>query len=223
MTRPWGDLEARLAAVSGGDAALDARAHYDGWADSYDGDLDRYGYVAHQLAVDALAATGLPAGAAIVDVGCGTGLVGAALAGRGYAVVHGIDVSLRMLARARATGAYRQLVCADVGGGFGGGFGGRPPGRRPHGYDGLVSVGAVGPGHLGPTHVPSLVRLVKPGAPLVVYTNAACMQDARYGQMFDELHRSGAWTIVRTETSNYMTNLERPGILVVARRGLAGP
>lgn len=49
----------------------------------------------------------------VVDLGCGTGLVAEALAGRAQSLV-GVDLSEKMLRQAHARGDYTQLVCADV-------------------------------------------------------------------------------------------------------------
>lgn len=49
----------------------------------------------------------------VLDLGCGTGLVGEAFAGRPHSLV-GIDLSEKMLARARARGRYTHLACTDV-------------------------------------------------------------------------------------------------------------
>lgn len=49
----------------------------------------------------------------VVDLGCGTGLVAEALAGRAQSLV-GVDLSEKMLSQARARGDYTQLACADV-------------------------------------------------------------------------------------------------------------
>lgn len=67
-------------------------------------------------AIDLLAQVpDLPAGD-VVDLGCGNGAVGAALAARfaGRRVV-GVDASPAMLAEARATGAYDRVIRADAG------------------------------------------------------------------------------------------------------------
>lgn len=50
---------------------------------------------------------------AVLDLGCGTGLVGVALAGTG-AVVTGVDLSPGMLAQASKRGAYAKLLKDDV-------------------------------------------------------------------------------------------------------------
>ena len=50
---------------------------------------------------------------AAVDLGCGTGLVGAAL-GQQVGAIDGMDLSPNMLAKAEARGLYRQLRAGDV-------------------------------------------------------------------------------------------------------------
>lgn len=52
-------------------------------------------------------------GMRVLDLGCGTGLVGEAFAGRPLALV-GVDLSEKMLEKAKARGRYTQLACADV-------------------------------------------------------------------------------------------------------------
>lgn len=49
----------------------------------------------------------------VLDLGCGTGLVGAAFAPHALRIV-GVDLSSRMLARARATGLYERLEQEDI-------------------------------------------------------------------------------------------------------------
>ena len=66
---------------------------------------------------EALAAMVRPkieAGERIVDLGCGTGLVGAALAGSGAHVI-GVDLSVRMLEIASRRGAYASLEQGELG------------------------------------------------------------------------------------------------------------
>lgn len=66
-------------------------------------------------ALDLLRALGpLPEGP-VVDLGCGSGLAGPALAGLGRALT-GVDASPAMLAEARARGVYDRLDEADIAG-----------------------------------------------------------------------------------------------------------
>ncbi len=86
---------------------------YDDWAASYDRDLADWGYRMPEVVAEAVVAAGVGTGP-ILDVGCGTGLVGRALQARGVSSVIGLDVSARSLELARATGAYGEVREADV-------------------------------------------------------------------------------------------------------------
>ena len=64
-------------------------------------------------ALDLLRAVGpLPAGP-VVDLGCGSGMAGAALKGLSRRLI-GVDASESMLDKAQATGTYDDLICADI-------------------------------------------------------------------------------------------------------------
>lgn len=93
----------------------DARGLYRDWAPVYDATITRFGpYLAPDMIADAMAARLADRDAPILDVACGTGLLGAALARRGYRALWGMDLSPEMLDRARQKGCYAGLVEADV-------------------------------------------------------------------------------------------------------------
>lgn len=54
------------------------------------------------------------AGARVVDLGCGTGRIGAWLAARGASAVTGVDISPEMLERAAARNVYARLIESDI-------------------------------------------------------------------------------------------------------------
>lgn len=109
-----------LAAISGGDGgprASDAyvRTTFDQFADTFDEKLSLLDYKAPQLAAAAVArALGAPRGDLdVLDAGCGTGLCGPLL--RPYARrLTGVDLSARMLVRARARSSYDDLAEAEL-------------------------------------------------------------------------------------------------------------
>ena len=125
---------ARAAALAPGHPGLDAlrsaradldagrltgafvRGLFDGYADRFDADLTgRLGYAAPAILARALAeAGGLPRGDRdVIDLGCGTGLSGAAL--RPFARrLAGVDLSPRMVERARDRGIYDRLDVGDL-------------------------------------------------------------------------------------------------------------
>ncbi|MDJ0608565.1 MAG: methyltransferase domain-containing protein [Kiloniellales bacterium] len=200
----------KLADVSGKDVSIDPAEHYDAWADSYDRDLlQEYGYRAHRIAAKALSDL-LPDGAArIIDVGCGTGLVGLELAKLGYGRLEGVDISEGMLAEAAKTGVYQELIRQDAE---------KAPAPEQGVYDAVISVGSFGLGHLGPEAFPNLVSLARPGAPVVIFMNAEPYVDQDYARHVADLERDGVWVVTRIEDHNYMDALERPGKLILARR-----
>ena len=206
--------EGRLAEVSGQDVSIDPAEHYDGWADSYDRELlQDYGYCAHRIAANALAAELPDRGAELLDVGCGTGLVGVELAAVGFTAIDGMDISARMIEHAAETGVYRQLIRQDAG---------QPSAIPEARYHGVVSAGSFGKGHLGPEALGGLIALVRPGGAGVIFMNAEPYLNDNYESHLHALEAAGTWRVERIEDHNYMDALERPGKLIVARRGGGG-
>lgn len=84
---------------------------YARWAPTYDALDDR-------LDIDLLdalrALRTLVPGSRVVDLGCGTGRIGAWLAARGAREVFGVDVCKEMLDRASARALYASTTCASV-------------------------------------------------------------------------------------------------------------
>jgi len=87
---------------------------YDDWAASYDADLTSWDYRAPAVVADTVLAR-LPDASSVLDVGCGTGLVGRALRDRGFTgTLRGLDISEASLEVARSDGAYDELGRADL-------------------------------------------------------------------------------------------------------------
>ena len=205
-----GALRGFVAKLTAMRAEDDAHEVYEEWAPTYESDLvGGYGYTAHRIAADAMAAACPDRGAAILDIGCGTGLVAVELAARGFSAVDGFDASPRMLAEARAKGVYRDLFEGDV----------RDPGAIvPARYDAVIAVGVFGAGHLGPEDLHRFARPVRAGGPIVLYSSALRWVEDDYPSHIERLETDGIWTVEQLRTSNYMDRIERPGWLVVARR-----
>jgi SAM-dependent methyltransferase len=157
MTDP--DLSTAYA-LSGPD---DCRRLYADWASTYDADFAAgmdYLLPAHVAAAFVRAGGVGP----VLDVGAGTGLLGAALRGAGFAgVIDGIDLVTQMLTRARGLNIYRDLTAGDV----------TRPLTLPGPYGGLVSSGTFTRGHVGPQALPHLLAVAAPGAIFAISVNAA--------------------------------------------------
>lgn len=93
----------------------DARALYRDWAPVYEATISHFGpYLAPDMIAGALAERLADRAAPILDVACGTGLLGQALARQGFGAVWGLDLSPEMLDQARAKGCYAGLIEGDV-------------------------------------------------------------------------------------------------------------
>jgi predicted TPR repeat methyltransferase len=144
------------------DGPESCRRLYAAWAESYDTDFAQgMDYLLPAQVASAFLAAG--GSAPVLDVGTGTGLLGAALRGAGLAgVIDGVDLSAPMLARAARLDLYRRLTEADI----------TQPLDLPGGYAGVVSSGTFTHGHVGPRALPHLLALAAPDALFALSVNA---------------------------------------------------
>ncbi len=89
--------------------ATEVAARYDAWAATYEQTLNDWHYDAPNVSARLVAEHLLDRNAAVLDVGCGTGLTGRALAAQGFGAIDGIDISRVSLEVAKGRGTYRQL------------------------------------------------------------------------------------------------------------------
>ena len=158
---------------------------YDAWAQTYDNDLASWSYQAPDVVAETVV-TRQPAAASVLDVGCGTGLVGQALRARGFAgQILGLDLSDASLEIAQQRGAYDSLGRADL------------QQRLPledDSVDAVVCVGVM-------TYLPEveaawreLARTARPRG-LVVATQREDLWHTRTCQaVVDRLENEGVWT-----------------------------
>ncbi len=197
----------RLTSMRGGENSLEV---YEDWATTYEKTMvNEYGYIAPQIAVDVLEKCKVGKNHNILDLGCGTGLVGTELFSRGYTVIDGVDISREMLKEARSKSIYRELIVGDLTKFID--FGGRS-------YDCLIGVGCFGNGHVGPEFMETITRYVRSDGILVLYMNGIPFLEDNYPSYFSELEEKQIWQILFLEKSNYMNGLDRPGWTVAARR-----
>ncbi len=113
----------------------------------------------------------------VLDVGAGTGLCGAILAGLGVGPIDATDISAEMLDQAMRKDIYRDAIEADLNHGI--------PVPR-HSYSGIVSSGTFTHGHLGPEVLPALLRVARPGAQFALSINARHFEKLGFA---DALHQ----------------------------------
>jgi len=87
---------------------------YDSWAPTYDDTLAEWDYRAPEEAVIILQ-NAIPKNSRILDVGCGTGLMGVALRKANFSgPIDGIDISAESLSTAKKCDVYRSLRQVDL-------------------------------------------------------------------------------------------------------------
>ncbi|MBM85324.1 MAG: methyltransferase type 11 [Rhodospirillaceae bacterium] len=186
---------------------------YEDWAPAYESSMvGEYGYIAPRISVDLFSSLVTDTNAKIIDLGCGTGLVGVELVKRGYRQIDGLDISENMLAEARSKGVYRDLIQANM----------TKPLGIPRSYEAAIGVGCFGNGHVGPDHFEDLIGTVATGGVVVFYMNGIPYEQDDYPRHFRALEERGVWRVVTLEQSNYMQTLDRPGWLLGAICGGVG-
>ncbi len=114
----------------------------------------------------------------VLDVGAGTGLCGAILAGLGVGPIDATDISAEMLDEAMRKDIYRDAIEADLNQGL----------PVPRGsYAGVVSSGTFTHGHLGPEVLPALLRVARHGAQFALSINAKHFEALGFADTFRRL------------------------------------
>ncbi len=170
----------------------EAKQVYADWQ-SYDEDLDAYGYVGPQNAVAILTRMLGNTDAAIYDAGCGSGRVGSLLAAAGYQNLTGADLSESMLQRAEQTGAYQQLKTADFSTHI------DEPDNR---FDGLISVGVWNSG-FGEILTQEMIRVTRSGGSIVFSVRPQFMETLE--PLLQELEAKRIINSVTRERADYIT------------------
>ena len=158
MTKKTPDLHAAYSLKS----PEENKRLYAEWAGEYDDSfaaLEDYQLHIHT----ARAFVGAGGQGPVLDVGAGTGLCGAILAGLGVGPIDATDISAEMLDEAMRKDIYRDAIEADLNQGL----------PVPRGsYAGVVSSGTFTHGHLGPEVLPALLRVARHGAQFALSINA---------------------------------------------------
>lgn len=169
----------------------DNKQLYAKWASSYDTSFVESNRYRYPRAVAEHFAEVVPPniGENFVDVGCGTGIVGARLASlRPTCRIAGIDISPEMLAqagkkfRSDSSPVYQHLIEADLT---------QPIPSQVDEYDAMLSAGTFTHGHLGPEAFQILLPLVRVGGWFVIGINAEHFESRGFGEMLAITGRSG--------------------------------
>ena len=151
--------------LKGDEAAL--RDYYRDWAATFDADVAAEGYHAPAILAGWLAALcpgyglGAPDKLAVLDAGCGTGLLGRALGRVGMTDIVGVDISQAMVNRARDIPAYGHLA-GDID------LNQPLPGDLAGPFDITMAAGVFTQGHVPPAGLDHLAQVTRPGGLLII-------------------------------------------------------
>jgi SAM-dependent methyltransferase len=161
---------------------------YDGWAETYDSDMQGIGYL-HPAVIAGLLGRYVPnVDAAILDAGVGTGMLGGILGLVGYRNLLGIDISDGMIARAAKLGIYRDLRNRVLG---------EKLDFETASIDAVISTGVFTLGHGPASAWDELARIVKPGGYLISTFGTVVWEEQGFREKFEILIASG--TIAEAE------------------------
>lgn len=171
---------------------------YDEWSDVYEADTSAWGYEAPAVVVDLLAARTTP-DQQVLDVGCGTGLVGAALAAEGFHDVVGVDLSPASLDLAAKTTHYRALAEIDLTT--------LPTNLIDASFSALVCVGVMTYMEDVEAICREFCRIVEPFGTIVITQRSDLFESRQTRAAYDALAADGSWSIIELiEGKPYLPN-----------------
>jgi len=189
----------------------ETRALYDRWAETYDTELvEENAYAQPSRCAEMLSRYLKDREAHILDVGCGTGLSGGALIEAGYQRIDGCDLSPGMLEKARQTGLYGRLFEADLN---------KPPLHAlDEQYDAAVAVGVFSFGHVLPDALDDILRIMAPGAPLVIGLNEHFYDEGSLTAKLIDLSGAGRIDRLAEEHGEHIQGTGLTGWVIAVRK-----
>ncbi len=186
----------------------DVRSFYDDAAGQYDEILlSEVGYVSPAMCARAIAPYLPDKEAALMDLGCGTGLAGEALSALGYKHIDGIGVSPEMLAVAKARNCYTKLDSGDLNARID-----IETGR----YAAALSVGVFGQ-HVHPAALDETIRIVEPGGIVCFSTNDRAFEECGFRNKVEALGAESRVTCLSLTKEAYHVKENIDGWLCLLR------
>ena len=188
-----------------------SRALYRDWAETYDETmLKGLNYLSPAKVADLLALYLADRKAAVLDIGCGTGLAGQGLAAHGFTTIDGLDVSPEMMRVAARRGVYRNFIAADLN---------RPLDIANDSYGGMGCSGTFTHGHVDARCLDELFRVLKPGAPFAFTVKLEVWEPLGFKDKLGALMECGRITErAFAHDRHYDTSTQPDGVFCVYER-----
>ena len=181
---------------------------YKKWASIYDQDNDDVlGTVSQPNSVQIFHKYLSDKNQKIIDIGCGTGLVGLELNKLGYSSFDGVDISKEMIDIAINRG-YRSLFLGNLN---------ESLPLESNSYDAALCVGVFTHGHVGPSRLEELTRVIKPEGLVCFTVNEDVYESYGFDKVIKELEAKKVWKILEFTKQDYMTKKNVMGFYCVAR------
>ena len=169
---------------------------YRDWAKKYDYDNDHVlGTVSQPKSVNLLSTRLKDKTAKIIDVGCGTGLVGEKLKAKDFIYFDGLDISKDMLSIAKSRG-YRNLFLGSLN---------KQLPVFDDAYDAAMCIGVFTHGHVSSDGFNELCRIVKPGGYVCFTINEGVFEEYGFKEMIAEFQLNRVWEVISLYKDDYMT------------------
>lgn len=179
------------------DVSEQLKSVYSDWADSYDDDNDhKLKTVSQPNTVALLMRHVSDKTLRILDVGCGTGIVGEHLKAQGFTTFDGTDPSPEMMEHAKGRG-YQSLLELTPGDAL-------PV--EDNAYDASLCVGVFTHGHLGPEGFDELIRVTRPQGLICFTVNEGVWDSGRFEEAIERHAKEGRWQILEMTKQDYMVN-----------------
>ena len=179
---------------------------YQKWAADYDDDNDNLlGTVSQPRSVQILQEYVRNKELKIIDVGCGTGLVGRELERAGFSNFDGIDISKEMIDIAKQRG-YSNL--------FIGSLNDKLPFTDSE-YDAALCVGVFTHGHVGSDRLDELARIVKPGGIICFTINEGVYASYGFNSKIERLESEHVWKVIELRKNDYMVKKNVKGFYCI--------
>ena len=188
--------------------SVDKQETYDQWARDYEKDLvEEMGYVGHIDAARVFSEVVPDRNCRVLDVACGTGLVGRELEQLGYQNIEGTDFSEGMLEKARATGRYRRLFTHDF----------TQDLQQSSDYDALICVGLFSFDLPAVEHMIHVIRAVKTDSRCVLTVNGAAWREMDYATGLQTQSGLHGFAVESVREAGYIENQGIDGRVLVIR------
>ena len=169
---------------------------YRDWAEKYDYDNDHVlGTVSQPKSVALLSTRLKDKSVKIIDIGCGTGLVGKNLKAEGFLYFDGIDISEDMLSIAKSRG-YTNLFLGSLN---------KQLPVLTDSYDCAMCIGVFTHGHVSSDRFNELCRIIKPGGYVCFTVNEGVFEKYGFKEMITEFEAKNRWNVISLFKDDYMT------------------